>query len=290
MKAWQQFFGTTGTVGTGLGGGEGANVTSPKRGGTRILSGVAPPPSLGGVCCLSSPPSGGAACPLSCVAWCCLASSFFGWFGFSTIFCCVVLLGLLLFSVGCFSPLFCLVVAWPSPPLGGVAFPISFLRGAAFLRLLGVALFFSLSSVGWYLPLALSAWGSGKSDVNPNATQEDQPDPKKRRSDHPTPRSKGKSQDQEGRATPTPSRKVNPNPSLLKCGSPLGWCCFPPLLLFGVALSFVMDRGSGTNREGRPSQRWPEKEGQPEDQGRSRNKGSDLSKEKKEKPEKNKNK
>ena len=30
MKAWQQFFGTTGTVGTGLGGG---NVTSPKRAG-----------------------------------------------------------------------------------------------------------------------------------------------------------------------------------------------------------------------------------------------------------------
>ena len=35
MKAWQQFFGTTGIVGTGLGGG---NVTSPKMGGTRILS------------------------------------------------------------------------------------------------------------------------------------------------------------------------------------------------------------------------------------------------------------
>ena len=30
MKAWQQFFGTTGTVGTGLGG----NVTSPKRPGS----------------------------------------------------------------------------------------------------------------------------------------------------------------------------------------------------------------------------------------------------------------
>ena len=206
--------------------------------------------------------------------WCCWASSFFGWcllpsfssFGWgcmSTLLCCVVLLGLLLlwvvrffnsllllglllFSVELlFSSLLSGGAAWPSPPLGGVAFPISFLRGVAFLLLLGVALFFSLSSVGWYLPLALSAWGSGKSDLNPNATQEDQPDPKKRRSDHPTPRSKGKSQDQEGRATPTPSKKVNPNPSLLKCGSPLGLCCFPPVLLFRIALPFSLMVGVG---------------------------------------------
>ena len=34
MKAWQQFFGTTSTVGTGL---EGANGTSPKRAGAASL-------------------------------------------------------------------------------------------------------------------------------------------------------------------------------------------------------------------------------------------------------------
>ena len=79
--------------------------------------------------------------------WCCLPPPPLGGAAFSHVFCCVVLLGLLL-PWRCF-PLLLRGAAWFLPSLGGVAVLLFLFGGVVFFLLRWVGLLFPMSSVGW---------------------------------------------------------------------------------------------------------------------------------------------
>ena len=179
--------------------------------------------------------------------WCCLPSPPLGGAALPTLFCWVALLRLLLLLGGVAASPF--LFGWccvPSPPwYGAVSSPSFLLRCACRLGTREGIL------------------------TTPTPTPSRKINPTRRKGEAMT------TQDQEGRATPTPSRKVDPNPPFLGCGSPLGWCCVVPLLLFGSRCRSPPPLHLPSYGRGRATTE------KTEGQGKSRNKGSDVSKENK---------
>ena len=155
-----------------------------------------------------------------------------------------MLLGvLLLWLVLLFFLLLLRGVTWSHPSLRGVAFPISFqvvlpsfscllLNSAAWPFLLWEMLLFAwcfLLCPPWDGAVFSSSLLVGVACRLPNPRRILTTLPQRQAGRSTRPQEKEKQwQTKTKKETPTPSRKVDPNPPLLRCGSPLGWSCVFP--------------------------------------------------------------